>query len=127
MAMAAIKWAFTLIDIIFQRRKNAHQHHDEKIKKTDRENWGEKGRKMLRHRMRSGADEGPTYERADGRTRFLDAFSHLYERVCLSVRPSVRHTRVEFMRNETLGLYLNKMASGILTYAIRKTIQIQVR
>ena len=39
---------------------------------------------------------------------FLDAFSHLYKRVCLSVRrsvgpsvrcSSVRHTRVEFLRN----------------------------
>ena len=44
-------------------------------------------------------------------TLFLDAFSHLYKRMCLSVRPSVRrsvgpsvrwsvgHTRVEFLRN----------------------------
>ena len=39
---------------------------------------------------------------------FLDSFSHLYKRVCLSVRRSVgppvgrsvRHTRVEFLRNE---------------------------
>ena len=34
---------------------------------------------------------------------FLDAFSHLYKRVCLSIRPSVRplvrHTQVEFPRN----------------------------
>ena len=30
---------------------------------------------------------------------FLDAFSHLYKRVCPSVRRSVRHTRVEFLRN----------------------------
>ena len=59
---------------------------------------------------------------------FLDAFSHLYKRVCLSVgpsvRPSVRHTRVEFPRN---GPNLNKKASGIRKYAIWKTIQRQVR
>ena len=46
--------------------------------------------------------------------RFLDAFTHLYKRVCLSVgpsvRPSVRHTRVEFLRNEISGLNLNKIA-----------------
>ena len=43
----------------------------------------------------------------------LDAFSHLYKRVCLSVRrsvrPSVRYTRVEFLRN---GLNLSKIVSG---------------
>ena len=37
---------------------------------------------------------------------FLDAFSHLYKRVCpsvrRSVRPSVGHTRVEFLRNGPL-------------------------
>ena len=46
---------------------------------------------------------------------FPYVFSHLYERV----RPSVRHTRVEFLRN---GPNLNKMASGI-----REIIQIQIR
>ena len=58
---------------------------------------------------------------------FLDAFSHLYKRVCPSVRPSVgrsvrrsvrrlvRHTRVEFLGN---GLNLNKMASRTCYYAI---------
>ena len=57
----------------------------------------------------------------------LDAFSHLYKKVCpsvgpsvhpsvgLSVRRSVGHTRVEFLRN---GPNLNKIASGIRTYAI---------
>ena len=63
---------------------------------------------------------------------FLDAFSHLYKRVCLSVRPlvppsvgpSVRHTRVEFRRN---GPNSNKIASGIRKYAIQKTIPRQVR
>ena len=40
---------------------------------------------------------------------FLDAFSHLYKRVCLSVRPLVRDTRVEFLRN---GRNSNKIASG---------------
>ena len=29
---------------------------------------------------------------------FLDAFSHLYKRVCPSVGWSVRHTRVEIMK-----------------------------
>ena len=51
---------------------------------------------------------------------FLDAFSHLYKRVC----PSVRHTRVEFMRN---GLKLNRVASGTCNYAIRMTIQKSTR
>ena len=41
---------------------------------------------------------------------FLDAYSHLYKRVCPFVGPSVRHTRVEFLRN---GPKLNKIASGI--------------
>ena len=51
---------------------------------------------------------------------FLDAFSHLYKRVCLSVGPSVgpsvrrsvRPKRVEFLRNKVSGLNLNKLASG---------------
>ena len=55
---------------------------------------------------------------------FLDALSHLYKRVCpsvrRSVRRSVRHTRVEFPRN---GPNSNKIASGISKYAIWKTIQ----
>jgi len=55
---------------------------------------------------------------------FLDAFSHLYKRVCPSVGRSVRHTRVEFPRN---GPNSNKIASGIRKYAIWKTIQRQVR
>ena len=50
--------------------------------------------------------------------RFLDALSHLYKRVCPSARqmvgwsvgPSVRHTRVEFLRN---GPNLNKIAPEI--------------
>ena len=50
---------------------------------------------------------------------FLDAFSHLDKRVCLSVhpsvRPSVRQTRVEFLRN---GPNSNKIASGIRKYVI---------
>ena len=50
---------------------------------------------------------------------FLDAFPHLYKRVCPSVGPSVRpsvgHTRVEFPRN---GPNSNKIASGIRKYAI---------
>ena len=46
---------------------------------------------------------------------FLDAFSHLYKRVCPSVRRSVRHTRVEFLRN---GPNSNKLASRIRKYAI---------
>ena len=58
-------------------------------------------------------------------TPFLDAFSHLYKRVCPSVRPSVRpsvgrsvrHTRVEYLRN---GPNLNKIASGIRNYAIKR-------
>ena len=37
-----------------------------------------------------------------------------------SVRPSVGHTRVEFLRN---GTNLNKIASGTWNYAIKKTIQ----
>ena len=48
---------------------------------------------------------------------FLDAFSHLYRRVCPSVGQSIRpsvgrsvhHTRVEFPRNE---LNFNKIVSG---------------
>ena len=44
-----------------------------------------------------------------------------------SVRPwvdlSVGHTRVEFLRNR---LNLNKIASGIRQYAIKKTIQREV-
>ena len=67
---------------------------------------------------------------------FLDAFSHLYKRVCPSIRwsvhPSVRplvrrsvgHTRVEFLRNEP---NLNKIASGIRKYAIQRAIQKQLR
>ena len=55
---------------------------------------------------------------------FLDAFAHLYKRVRPSVRPSVGHTRVEFLRN---GPNLNKIASGMRKYAIQKTIQRQVR
>ena len=50
----------------------------------------------LKRRMNVWTD-GRMVERADGRTgrwtnsqTFLDAFSHLYKRVCLSVRPSVR-------------------------------------
>ena len=65
--------------------------------------------------------------------RFLDAFSHLYKRVCLSVGPSVRpsvrpsvHTRVEFLWNEIFGLNVNKIVLGTWNYAIRKTIQIQI-
>ena len=58
---------------------------------------------------------------------FLDAFSHLYKRVCPSVRrsvrrsvrpsvrPSVGHTRVEFLRN---GPKSNKIASRTRKYAI---------
>ena len=50
---------------------------------------------------------------------FLDAFSHLYNRVCPSVHPSVcrsvRHTQVEIMQN---GQNLNKIAIGIRKYAI---------
>ena len=42
----------------------------------------------------------------------------------MSVRPSVRHTRVEFPRNTPNS---NKIASGIRKYAIWKTIQRQVR
>ena len=65
---------------------------------------------------------------------FLDAFSHLYKRVCLSVRPSVgssvrwsvSHTRVELLRNRISGLNSNKIASRSWNYAIRKTIQRQV-
>ena len=41
-------------------------------------------------------------------TKAIDAFSHLYKKVCPSVCPSVRNTRVEFLRN---GLNLNKIAS----------------
>ena len=40
---------------------------------------------------------------------FFDASSHLYKGVCPSARWSVRHKRVEFLRN---GLNLNKTASG---------------
>ena len=47
---------------------------------------------------------------------FLDVFSYLYKRVCPFVRPSVRHTRVEFLRK---GLSLN--------YAICKMILSQVQ
>ena len=62
---------------------------------------------------------------------FLDAFSHLYKRVCPSVRPSVRpsvcrsvrHTRVEFPRN---GPNSNKIDPGMRKYTIWKTIQRQV-
>ena len=55
---------------------------------------------------------------------FSNLFSHLYKRVCPSVRPSIGHKRVEFQRN---GLNLNRIASGTWNYAIRKTIQRQVR
>ena len=62
---------------------------------------------------------------------FLDAFSHLYERVCPSVRrsvrpPSVGHTWVEFLRNWISGLSLYKRAWRTWNYTIRKTIQRQV-
>ena len=58
-------------------------------------------------------------------TRFLDAFSHLYKRVCLSVSSSFRrsvcrlvcHTRVEFLR---VGLNLNKIASETRNCAIKR-------
>ena len=50
---------------------------------------------------------------------FLDAFSHLYRRVCPSVGPSVRlpvcQTRVEFPRNGPNSI---KISSGIRKYAI---------
>ena len=46
---------------------------------------------------------------------FLDAFSHLYKRVCPSLRPSVGHKRVEFLRN---GRKSNKIASGTRKYII---------
>ena len=67
---------------------------------------------------------------------FLDAFSHLYKRVCRSVdrsvgpsvgwsvHRSVRHTRVEFLR---IGPNLNKIATGIGKNATTKTFQRQVR
>ena len=55
-------------------------------------------------------------------TKFLDAFSRLYKRVCPSesplVCPSVCHTRVEFLGN---GLHLNKRAYG--TSIIGRSIQ----
>ena len=66
---------------------------------------------------------------------FLDAFSHLYKRVCLSVGPSVRpsvrpsvcHTRVEFRRNGISGPHWNKIASGTSNYAIGMTIKRHLR
>ena len=62
---------------------------------------------------------------------FLDATTHLYKRSCPSVRrsvgPSVHPKRVEFLRNKTSGVNLNNMASWTGNYAIRKTIQIQIR
>ena len=48
---------------------------------------------------------------------FLDAFSHLYKRVCPSVRPSVgpsvgpsvRHTRVEIMKLRHFSVKFGKI------------------
>ena len=43
---------------------------------------------------------------------FLDAFSHLYKRVCPSFRPSVRpsvgHARVEIMKNRLFSPFNGK-------------------
>ena len=48
------------------------------------------------------------------RKAFLDAFSHLYKRVCpyigWLVGPSVHHTRVEFLKNPIFRLKWNKIA-----------------
>ena len=41
----------------------------------------------------------------------------------MSVRPSVRHTRVGFLGNLISGLNLNKIVLGTWNYAIKKTIQ----
>ena len=65
---------------------------------------------------------------------FLDTFSHLYNRVLVgqsvgrsinwSLCSLIRHIQNEFLRNE---LNWNKIALGILNYAIQKTIQRLVR
>ena len=64
-----------------------------------------------------------------GRGNF--AFSHLYKRVCLSVRPSVRpsvrYIRVRFLRKGISGPNLNKIATGTSDSVIGKTIKRQVR
>ena len=46
---------------------------------------------------------------------FLDAFTHLYKRLCPLVHPSVGHTQVEFLRN---GRKSSKIASGTKKYII---------
>ena len=52
-------------------------------------------------------DRGDDKDGGDTSDTILDAFSHLYKRVCPSVRPSVHHARDEFLKK---GLNL---ASGI--------------
>ena len=58
-----------------------------------------------------GRDWGVSGDKCRCMGKFLDAISHLYKRVCLSVRPSVRDTRVEFLRNEISGLIKKKKES----------------
>ena len=54
---------------------------------------------------------------------FLDAFSHLYKRVCPSVGPSVRHTRVEF---RIFWLIWDKIALGTWCYATWRTLRLKL-
>ena len=42
--------------------------------------------------------------------QFLDAFSHLYKRLCPPVRSSVGHTRVGFLENRICQMNLNMIA-----------------
>ena len=49
---------------------------------------------------------------------FLDAFSHLYKRVCPFIRRSIRHTRV--LRNRISELNLNNIATETWNYAIER-------
>ena len=59
---------------------------------------------------------------------FLDAFSHLYKRVCPSVGPSVRrsvgHTRVEFPGK---GLNLNKIVQEHETMPVDRQFRDRTR
>ena len=68
-------------------------------------NYGQKCMKCIKERqpkkggiISKGDARGVAFTYPWNQVRFLDAFSHLYTRVCPSVRPSVRHTRVETMQ-----------------------------
>ena len=61
---------------------------------------------------------------------FLDAFSHLFKRVCpsvgRSVRRSVLHTRVEFFRNPIFRPKWNKIALRTWYYATWRTFRLKL-